>query len=51
MFTQKMRALSYIGAKHIAFPPKAEQDTDRQSYRQTNMIDYRVAPLVKIMKI
>ena len=32
MCTQKMRALSYIGAEKITFPPKM---TERQTYIQT----------------
>ncbi len=36
MFTQKMRALSYIGAKKITFPPKPDIHTDRQTDIQTN---------------
>ena len=29
--TKKMRALPYIGAKKITFPPKPDQQTDRQT--------------------
>ena len=43
MCTQKMRALSYIGAEKIKFPPKP----DRQTYRLTDICFYRVASLLK----
>ncbi len=41
MCTQKMRAISYIGAEKITFPPKPDIQTDRQTYRRTDV--YRVA--------
>ena len=44
MCTQKIRALSYIGAEKITFPPKP----DIQTYRQTDIKVYRVASLLKI---
>ena len=47
MCTQKMRALSYIGAEKITFPPKPEIQTDRHTYRRTDIIVYRVATLLK----
>ena len=31
MCTQKMRALSYIGAAKITFPPKPDRQTDRHT--------------------
>ena len=36
MCTQKMRALSYIGAAKITFPPKPDRQTDRHPDRQTD---------------
>ncbi len=42
MCTQKMRALSYIGADRITFPPKP----DRQTYRRTDISVYRLAELL-----
>ncbi len=36
MCTQKMRALSYIGAEKMTFPPKPDGQTDRQTDRQTD---------------
>ena len=50
MCTQKMRALSCIGAEKITFPPKPDRQTDRR----TDISVYRVALLLKkaaIMKI
>ncbi len=45
MCTQNMRALSYIRAEKITFPPKPE----RQTYGQTDgHLLYRVALLLKI---
>ncbi len=38
-----MRALSYIGAAKITFPP----NPDRQTYRRTDISVYRVASLLK----
>ena len=43
MCTQKMRALSYIGAEKITFPPKLDRHTDRR----TDISVYRVASLLK----
>ena len=43
MCTQKMRALSHIGAEKITFPPKP----DRQTYGRTDFSIYRVAFLLK----
>ncbi len=31
-----MRALSYIGAEKITFPPKPDRHRDRQTYIQTD---------------
>ena len=45
MCTQKMRALSYIGAEKIMFPPKP----DGQTYGRTDISIYRVASLLKTM--
>ena len=36
MCTQKMRALSYIGAEKITFPPKPDRQTYRQTYIHTD---------------
>ncbi len=51
MCTQKMRALSYIGAEKIMFPPKpdrhTDRHTDRQTYRRTDISVYREASLLK----
>ncbi len=35
-----MRALSYIGAGKIRFPPTPDIQTDRQTYRQTYIHTY-----------
>ena len=47
MCTQKMRALSYIEAEKITFPPKPDRQTDIQTdihtYRRTDISVYRVA--------
>ena len=52
MCTQKMRALSYIGAEKITFPPKPDRQTYRQTnrhtYRRTDISVYRVASLLKM---
>ncbi len=48
MFTQKMRALSYIGAEKITYPPKPDRQTDRHTYRRTDISVYRVASLLKM---
>ena len=48
MCTQKMRALSYIGAEKITFPPKPDKQTYRHTYRRTDNSVYRVASLLKI---
>ena len=51
MCTQKMRALSYIGAEKITSPPKPDIHTDIYTYMHTDGrtdIDvYRVASLQK----
>ena len=47
MCTQKMRALSYLGAEKITFPPKSDRHTDRHTYRRTDISVYRVASLLK----
>ena len=51
MCTQKMRALSYIGAEKITFHPKPDIHIDRQTYihtdRRTDISVYRVASLLK----
>ncbi len=46
MCTPKMRALSYIGAEKITFPPKPDRQTYRQTYRRTDISVYRVASLL-----
>ena len=48
MCTPKMRALSYIGAEKITFPPKPDRQTAIQTYRRTDISVYRVASLLKI---
>ncbi len=48
MCTEKMRALSYIGADKITFPPKPDGQTDRKPYGRTDIIIYRVASLLNI---
>ncbi len=43
MCTQTMRALSYIGAEKITFPPKPDihtEQTDRQTNRHTDIHTY-----------
>ncbi len=47
MCTQKMRALSYIGAEKITFPSKPDIQTDRHTDRRTDISVYRVASLLK----
>ena len=49
MCTQKMRALSYIGAEKITFPPKPDIQIDRHTYRRTDISVYRVTSLLKMM--
>ncbi len=48
---QNMRALSYIGAEKIMFPPKpdiqTDRHTDRHTDRRTDISAYRVASLIK----
>ncbi len=44
MCTHKMRALSYVGADKITFPPKP----DRHTCRRTDINVYRVASLLLI---
>ncbi len=46
MCTQKIRALSYIGAKKITFPPKPDIQTDIHTYRRTDISVYRGALLL-----
>ncbi len=46
MCTQKMRALSYIGAEKITFPPKPDRQ-DIHTDRRTDISVYRVALLLK----
>ncbi len=41
MCTSKVRALSYIGAEKITFPPKPDRQTYRHTYRQTCRHTYR----------
>ncbi len=50
MCTLKMRALSYIGAEKITFPPKPDGQTDIQTDRRTDISNYRVASLLKRVK-
>ena len=47
MCTQKMRALSYIGAEKITFPPKPDIQTDIHTDGRTDISVYRVASLLK----
>ena len=47
MCTQKMRALSYIGAEKITFSPKPDRQTYIQTDRRTDISVYRVALLLK----
>ncbi len=49
MCTQKMRALSYIGAEKITLPPKPDIQTEtyRHTYSRTDISVYRVAALFK----
>ncbi len=46
-----MRAISYIGAEKITFPPKPDIQIDRHTYRRTDISVYRVASLLKIHRI
>ncbi len=50
MCKQKMRALSYIEAEKITFSPKPDIQTDRHTYRRTDISVYRVAFLLKILE-
>ena len=43
-----MKALSYIGADKITFPPKPDRHTNRHTYVRTDISVYRVALLLKI---
>ena len=47
MCAQKMRALSYIGAEKITFPPKPDRQTYIHTDRRTDISVYRVASLLK----
>ena len=47
MCKQKMRALSYIGAEKITFPPKPDRQTYIHTDGRTDIGVYRVAPLLK----
>ncbi len=47
MCTQKMRALSYIGAEKITFPPKPDRNTYIQTDGRPGISVYRVASLLK----
>ena len=38
MSTQKMRALSYIGAEKITFPPKPDIRSDIRNYRVASLL-------------
>ena len=55
MCTQKMRALSYIGAEKITFPPKPDIQTDRytdiHTDERTDISVYRVVSVLKSSKI
>ena len=46
MCTQKMRALSYIGAEKITFPPKSDGRADLRTGIRTDKGNYRVASLL-----
>ncbi len=50
MCTQKMRALSYIGAEKNTFPAKPDGQTDIETDRRTDISVYRVASLLKTLK-
>ncbi len=39
MCTEKMRALSYIGAEKITFPPKPDGQTNTNTDGQTDIIE------------
>ncbi len=41
-----MRALTYIGAEKITFPPKPDTHTGRHTYKRTDNSVYRVASLL-----
>ncbi len=49
MCTQRLRALAYIGAEKITFPPKPDGQTDIQTDRRTDINVYRVASLLLTM--
>ena len=55
MCTQKMIALTYIGAEKITFPPKPDIQThiqtDRHTDRRMDISVYRVASLLKILLV
>ncbi len=48
MCIQKMRALSYIWAEKITFPPQPDIQTDIHTDGRTDISVYRVASLQKI---
>ncbi len=50
MSTQKLRALYYIGEEKITFHPKPDRQTDRHTYRRTDISVYRVASLLTTIK-
>ena len=50
MCSQKIRALSYLGAEKITFPPKPNGQTDRNTDGRTDISIYGVASLLKIRK-
>ena len=47
MYTQKMKALSYIGAEKSRFPPKLDIQTDIHTDGRTDISVYKIASLKK----
>ena len=47
MCTEKMRALSYIGAEKIKFLHKSDGRTDEHTDRRTDISNYRVPSLLE----
>ena len=46
-----MRALSYIGAEKITFPPQPDIQTDIHTDGRTDISVYRVASLLKFLSL
>ena len=49
MCTEKIGALSQLGAEKIEFPPYSDGRTDGHMVRRTGISNYRVASLLKMV--